>query len=288
MALRGSTQRFASPLFPLALFLVCLVYARTIFAQPSPKAEKPEGPPTIQDNSFLMEEAYNQEEGVVQHINTFQRMRGGAWVATFTQEYPVPRQAHQVSYTIPYGRSGEAGVPAGLGDVALNYRYQLAGSGETRFACAPRVSLLLPTGNEKKGLGSGGTGVQVDVTVLSSRFVTHTNLGGTYTWSARNARGEKAGTRGYNAGQSLVWTASPVFNALVEAVWSREQEVVAPGRARGANSFFLNPGIRWAHNFSTGLQIVPGIAVPIGVGPSRGDRGVFLYLSFEHPMWRSR
>ena len=267
-----------------------LVCAGTAVAQSLPPAEKPDGPPTIQDNSFLMEEAYNQEEGVVQHINTFQRMRGGAWVATFTQEYPVPRQAHQLSYTIPYERTGEAGVPAGHGDVALNYRYQLAGSGETAFACAPRVTLLLPTGNEKKGLGSGGTGVQVNVaasTVLSSKFVTHSNLGGTYTWSARNARGETSDTLGYNAGQSLVWMASPVFNVLVEAVWSREQEVVAPGRARGANSFFINPGIRWAHNFSTGLQIVPGIAVPIGVGPSRGDRGVFLYLSFEHPMWKA-
>jgi hypothetical protein len=275
-------------LFPVALLLFC---ARTGFAQSPLPAERPDEPPGIQDNSFLMEEAYNQEEGVVQHINTFQRMRGGAWIATFTQEYPVPRQAHQLSYTIPYERpSGEPGAPAGLGDVALNYRYQLAGSGETTFACAPRVTLLLPTGNEKKGLGSGGAGLQVAIatsTVLSSEFVTHTNLGGTYTRSARSARGEKADTRGYNAGQSLVWTASPVFNALVEAVWSREQEVVAPGRARGSNSFFINPGIRWAHNFSTGLQIVPGIAVPIGIGPSRGERGVFLYLSFEHPMWKA-
>jgi hypothetical protein len=48
----------------------------------------------------------------------------------------------------------------------------------------------------------------------------------------------------------------------------------------------VSPGIRWAWNFPTGLQVVPGIAVPIGVGPSRGDRALFLYLSFEHPMWK--
>ena len=29
--------------------------------------------PPIQDNSFLIEEAYNQEFGMVQHINTFSR-----------------------------------------------------------------------------------------------------------------------------------------------------------------------------------------------------------------------
>ena len=107
-------------LLPVAMLLVC---ARTALAQSPPPAGKPDAPPTIQDNSFLMEEAYNQEEGVVQHINTFQRMRGGDWVATFTQEYPVPRQAHQLSYTIPYERPGQAGVGvsphAVIGDGAL-------------------------------------------------------------------------------------------------------------------------------------------------------------------------
>lgn len=31
-----------------------------------------EGAGKIQDNSFLIEEAYNQEDGVVQHISAFQ------------------------------------------------------------------------------------------------------------------------------------------------------------------------------------------------------------------------
>jgi hypothetical protein len=32
-----------------------------------------------------------------------------------------------------------------------------------------------------------------------------------------------------------------------------------------------------------GLQIVPGIGVPIGIGTSNGTRQLFLYLSLEHP-----
>ena len=32
----------------------------------------------------------------------------------------------------------------------------------------------------------------------------------------------------------------------------------------------------------SGLQVVPGIAFPIGVGPSHGQRALFLYLSLEH------
>src|SRR6185437_8242001 len=46
-------------------------------------------PGPIADNSFLIEEAYNQEAGVVQHISTFSRPNGGgAWDYTFTQEWP--------------------------------------------------------------------------------------------------------------------------------------------------------------------------------------------------------
>ncbi len=34
-----------------------------------------------------------------------------------------------------------------------------------------------------------------------------------------------------------------------------------------------------------GLDVVARVAAPIGVGPSRGERGLFLYLSFEHPIF---
>jgi len=262
-----------------------------LFGQSSPAPETT-APPSIQDNSFLMEEAYNQEEGVVQHINAFQRMRGGDWVQTFTQEWPVPRQAHQLSFTVPYQRvSGETGTHSGLGDLAVNYRYQLAGSGETKFACTPRLTVLLPTGDEERGLGTGGVGFQVVIaasTVLSSRIVTHTNVGATYTGSARNERGEKASLTTANAGQSFIWTVSPTFNAMLETVWLQSESVTGPGRAKRENSFFVSPGIRWAYNAAGGLQIVPGIAFPVGVGANRHEGSVLLYLSFEHPMWTAR
>lgn len=57
----------------------------------------------LEDNSFLLEEAYNQEAGVVQQIGTFLRGRGGAWVASFTQEWPVPGIEHPLSYTLTCG-----------------------------------------------------------------------------------------------------------------------------------------------------------------------------------------
>jgi hypothetical protein len=66
-------------------------------------------------------------------------------------------------------------------------------------------------------------------------------------------------------------------------VFTNFQFVVARDKTEWSRSLFLSPGIRWAYNFKNGLQIVPGIGVPIGIGPSLGEKGVFLYLSFEHP-----
>ena len=52
----------------------------------------------VQDNSFLIEEAYNQEAGVVQHIFNLRR-QGHDWSFAFTQEWPVGSQTHQFSYS---------------------------------------------------------------------------------------------------------------------------------------------------------------------------------------------
>ena len=49
----------------------------------------------IEDNSFLIEEAYNQEPGVLHHISTFQRSSlTGRWLFTYTEEWPVFGQDH--------------------------------------------------------------------------------------------------------------------------------------------------------------------------------------------------
>ena len=254
--------------------------------QPAPATQNAK-PPIIQDNSFLVEEAYNQEKGVVQHISSFTRQRGGDWVYSFTQEWPVLTLKHQLSYSIAVQRIGQAtGGGTGVGDIALNYRYQLYGTGDTRLAIAPRFTLLLPTGDDRKGFGNGAAGYQTNFpvsVVISDRLVTHWNAGTTYTPSAKNALGEKATLHDYNLGQSFIWEPSSRFNVMLETIWLSEEAVVGSLQTQRGSTALVNPGIRWAHNFKNGLQIVPGIAAPIGFGPSHGQRGIFLYLSFEHP-----
>jgi hypothetical protein len=220
----------------------------------------------IADNSFLIEEAYNQESGVVQHISSWARaLTTAMWAFTFTQEWPLGSQTHQLSYTIPVVRT-ESPSNTGLGDALLNYRYQLRRA-DARVAIAPRLSMLLPTGSSSRRLGSGEVGAQLNVPVsviLGRTFVSHWNAGVTALPRATT----------YTLGASVIWLARPTFNVMMEVAWADQD---------GAQLFLLNPGIRWAYNFPSGLQIVPGIAFPVGVGPSRGDRSTFLYLSFEHP-----
>ena len=78
----------------------------------------------IQDNSFFIEEAYNQEPGVVQHIFNLaiDFTNGSREIGpSFTQEWPVFSQTHQFSYTIPYLFTEDGN---GIEDMRLNYRLQ--------------------------------------------------------------------------------------------------------------------------------------------------------------------
>jgi hypothetical protein len=239
----------------------------------------------IQDNSFLLEEAYNQEAGVVQHISFFSRGPDSSWQYAFTQEWPLGGQRHQFSYTLQLQHAGATGA-TGIGDAGLNYRYQLVGDGTRRLAVAPRLSLLLPTGSAVRQLGAGSAGIQVNAPVswaVSSRLVTHWNAGVTHVPSARDATGQRRATTGVNLGQSTIWLVTPSLNLMLEAAWNRDQAVAGPGPVISSERFFLSPGVRLAVNRPGGLQVVPGVAVPIGMGPSGGETAVILYLSFEHP-----
>jgi hypothetical protein len=131
-------------------------------------------------------------------------------------------------------------------DAAVNYRYQLVGDGTTAVAFSPRLTLLVPTGDAGRALGTGGLGAQVNLpmsAVLSPGLVSHTNLGATHVFAAKGQGGAES---------------------ITEA--------------------WLSPGIRFALNLPGHLQVVPGVAVPIGIGPSRGKTGLFLYFSVELPL----
>ena len=241
----------------------------------------------IQDNSFLLEEAYNQEDGVIQHIQAFEHMEGDPWAYSFTQEWPVPRQEHQLSYTLPYSRIGEEEAQTGFGDILLNYRYQAVLEGPVAFS--PRASLILPTGDPDRGLGNGAWGLQANLPLsveLADRWVTHWNLGATFIPGARGLDDSQADITGFNYGASVIYLLNDHLNLMFEVAGNANETVAEGGRIEMENSLFINPGMRCAIDFKSGLQVVPGLSFPIGVGPSEGEFAVFLYLSFEHPFFK--
>lgn len=269
-------------------FVTFVIFVVTSPSKAQVASPKSTPPPGIQDNSFLMEEAYNQEQGIVQHISTFRRHRGSSgFDASFTQEWPIGSITHQLSYDLPLIRSARE---TGIGDVRINYRYQLEGSGETRLAVSPRLSLTLPAGDWKKGRGSGAAGIETMLPVsyvLSPLLTTHSNAGVAFTPSARNSAGARANSFALTLAQSLIVTAHPNIQFLVETVYTRDQSVIGRNSTEWTDDLVISPGVRGAFNFASGLQIVPGLAVPLGAGPSSGDRSVFFYLSFEHPFART-
>jgi hypothetical protein len=249
-------------------------------------AQHPE--PAVADNSFLIEEAYNQEPGVVQHINAMAALGPDRkdLFYTFTQEWPFLSQRHQLSYTVPVTRLD--GQSAGIGDILLNYRLQL-GAGEKAWAFAPRLSAVLPTGKVDRGLGDGSLGAQVNLPLsvqLTNDLVSHWNAGFTFLPRAKGpeiaGEREHAAVVNYNIGTSLIAPTSKPVQLVLEGVGLFEGEVDANGDVQRGTTWILNPGLRAALNFG-GLQVVPGFAVPITRSEGETETGLFFYLSFEHP-----
>src|SRR5437870_4348964 len=176
----------------------------------------------IQDNSFLVEEAYNQEPGVVQHfLNAIyiSDPRRHGWQFSFTQEWPAYGLDHQLSFTIPWSHFVDEGQRQnGIGDVLLNYRYQALEEGPGKPAFAPRFSVILPTGSRDKGTGNGVVGYQWALPLskkISSRFALHFNLGLTYLPKVRvpldspaNPLSPKRSLVSYNVGTSVIFALS--------------------------------------------------------------------------------
>ena len=272
-------MRPAAPLLPLLLAWPALAWP----AAPGPEALEP-----LVDNSFLVEEAFNQEPGVVQNILTFARDRAsGAWVSTFTQEWPAPDQDHQLSYTLSFGRNAEPGRGLGLGDLLLNWRYRAASDGN-RMGFTPRLSVVVPAGRAAAEIGYGGWGAQANLPIstgLGRALIAHSNLGATWVPEGRSG-GERTRWISYSLAQSLVWLVHPRLNLLAEVVWVGNERTAGGVTARD-QTLTVSPGVRAGFDLPGDTQVVIGAAIPLGLGPSAGDVAVFGYLSVELPFRRA-
>ena len=245
----------------------------------------------IQDNSFFIEEAYNQEPGVVQHIFDLpiDFTNGAREIApSFTQEWPVFSQTHQFSYTIPYIFTEDDN---GMEDMRLNYRLQALMEDQYTPAFAPRLSLVLPTGDKDKGFGTGVVGYEFNLPfskIVSDRWTLHFNAGMSVFPNAHLSHH----LTNYNIGASAIYAISRDFNFMLETIagWNEDvtqgvfafEETVERG-----TSAIVSPGMRYAFNLPNDAQLVIGAALPIGLTSDSPDWGMFFYCSFEHAFLRS-
>jgi hypothetical protein len=247
----------------------------------------------IQDNSFLVEEAYNQEPGVVQHILTVPVAfvdRASEIMPSFTQEWPIFSQRHQLSYTIPYAFTEN---DHGFADIRLNYRLQALMEGELTPAFAPRLTFVAPAGDADKGFGHDRLGYEMNLPfskIVSDRWTVHFNAGGSIFPDVKGRD-----LTNYNLGASAIYAVSKDFNLMLESIAGWEEDIVSsfpirPSVARKIDrtvTALISPGVRYAFNLPHDAQLVVGMAVPIGLTADSPDWGLFFYCSFEHPFVRA-
>jgi hypothetical protein len=264
-------------LVPLA---VVLVTAGSAAAQ----STAPAGPDEwqITDNSFLVEEAFNQDPHIVQNIFGFQRLTVRDWQFTFTQEWPVPRMRHQLSYTIPV--QALDGV-SGMGDVLVNYRLQVLEEGPGRPAFSPRVSAILPTGDSAAGGGSHGVQFNLPFSKRHGDWYFHWNGGGTWLRFPGGPELVSPAIAG-----SVIYRARQMLNLMLESVVVDAASAAPPSSAGGPETTrhvvasTLSPGLRGGWNLGDDKQIVIGAAVPVTWSGGETTRAVFLYFSYEGPV----
>jgi DtxR family Mn-dependent transcriptional regulator len=267
------------------VMVVWLLTVATAAAQAAPQARAFE----IMDNSFLVEEAFNQEPGIFQNIFGATRV-GGEWFASFTQEWPVVSQKHQFSFVLPFASLEDT---SGIGDVLLNYRNQLWTEAPGRPAFSPRVSLVLPTGDDRRGFGDGSLGLQVNLPFSKQRhdFYFHWNAGFTLLPGVPSDRFppliavDDVALFTPAASGSAIWRVRPMLNLMLESVLEWPEELIAPGRTDRFTAFTLAPGARGGWDVGA-HQLILGAAVPITWTGGSSDAGVFLYFSYEMPFNR--
>jgi len=239
----------------------------------------------IEDNSFLVEEAYNQEPGVVQFINVWQKpTKTNDWTFTFINEVPVISQAHQFSYELPYSNNS-SNNKSQLKDVKLNYRYEVARS--EMVTSTVRLSVTLPTGNYKDGFGSGAYGYEtalISSLKISDLWVQHWNFGGGIVPNSKNVSEDKADISRYFFGLSQVLLMTDNLNFMFELTGSQSQAIVSNGVTSWEQELIVSPSVRYGIDYK-GWQFVPGIALPTGFGASAGQNQQLGYLSIEGKMW---
>jgi DtxR family transcriptional regulator, Mn-dependent transcriptional regulator len=268
-------------LVQLARMLAALLLLVGVASAQTAKPSKSD-PFAIMDNSFLVEEAFNQEAGIFQNIANA-TFASNTWTFSFTQEWPVVSQKHQFSYTL--SALGFDGIGGGIGDTQINYRYQALTEGPGRPAFSPRVSLLLPTGDRDNFRGTGTTGLQVNMPFSKQQgdFYWHGNGGLTVFPDVDRPNAKSVSLVSPFFAGSGIYRLRPMFNLMLESVLRLED--AGGGDLGHLKIFTLSPGARGGWNIGD-RQVIIGAAVPVTWVEGESETALLLYFSYELPFRR--
>lgn len=219
----------------------------------SASAQTPPSRFGIVDNSFLVEEAFNQERGVYQHMLTVRRDRSRTWELSATGEWPLGSQRDQLSMMVSLAAADGNNTS---GPVVISYRRQLTMEDARMPAIAPRLSLVLPTRDGQRGWQAA-----LPVSKSFGAFYVHGNVGTSWT-SADGAEPF--------AGASVIAAVRPMFNVMLESLFTR---------TGGELETVISPAVRSGWNVGR-TQIVIGLAAPTTFADTRST-SLFGYLSIE-------
>jgi hypothetical protein len=178
-----------------------------------------------------------------------------------------------------------------MADMRLNYRLQALMEDHYTPAFAPRLSLVLPTGDKPKGFGAGVMGYEVNLPfskIVSERWTLHFNAGMSVFPNAHKDRH----LTNYNVGASAIYAVSRDFNLMLEALGAWNEAVTEGALAfeetiARSTTAIISPGARYAFNLPNDTQLIIGAALPIGFTSDSPDLGIFFYCSLEHPFTRT-
>lgn len=236
----------------------------------------------IEDNSFILEEAYNQKPGQFQFIQAYRSYKSGKETRFISEgEMPLGSEKHQFSYQVTREKDE---APGSIGDTTLNYRIQ--STNEPDLLMAHRFGLILPTGSVDKESSYGVTGlkyVQATSFLLNDYWDSHLNLLFNHYPEAKVNFSDKRRTLNeYGIGSSFIYHWKDNLNFLMELTYETLEKLNLNGKKKYESAFTINPGVRTAIDLSwKETQIVPGLAFPIRFQDDHIDHGVFLYLSIE-------
>lgn len=249
------------------------------FAQENTSGLQRERKFEIVDNSFFVEEAFNQDRGVFQNIFSWSRS-GSDWNASFTQEWPAPGVTHQLSYAIPFVGGG---MPTHVGGVLLNYRMQVLGEGLRHPAFSPRFSVILPTGRDIDESDRPGVQFNLPISKQFGDFYVHLNAGATWLHGVKAGETPRTNVPSPVYAGSVIWHARPYLNLMLESVLTMQETVIDEDTTSAQRIATIAPGMRGGWTIGD-RQVILGGAVPISFAEGEPrSTALLLYVSYELP-----